>query len=59
MTFKEAINKLFESDKIIWEDDETIDEAKVVTPLDYKRHWHEFDKDEVHYSKKTGKRLYC
>ena len=30
MTFKEAIDKLFESDKIIWEDDETIDEAKVV-----------------------------
>lgn len=58
MTLRETINKEFEDTKIIWEDDETIDEAKVVTPLDYKRHWHEFSKDEVHYSKKTGKRLY-
>ena len=35
-----------------------IDEAKKVTPLDYKRHWVEFPKNEKHYSKKTGNRLY-
>ena len=49
---------------IIWEDgeewmyDKTIGEAKDASPLDYKRHWYEFPKNERHYSKKTGNRLY-
>lgn len=56
MTLKETIDKEF-SETIFWED-ETIDEAKKVTPLDYDRYWHEFPKNEKHYSKKTGNRLY-
>lgn len=57
MTLKELVDKE-NSEKVFWEDDEIIDEAKVVTPLDYKRHWVEFPKNEKHYSKKTGNRLY-
>ena len=53
----EPINIVWE-DGEPWEYDETLDEAKVVTPLDYKRHWEEWPLSEKHYSKKTGNRLY-
>lgn len=56
MTLKETIDNEF-SEKIIWED-ETINEAKKITPLAYERYWKEFPKNEKHYSKKTGNRLY-
>lgn len=56
----EDINIYFEN---VDENDEasegmTLDEAKVVSPLDYKRHWEEWPLSEKHYSKKTGNRLY-
>ncbi len=56
-----TITQLLSEDvKIFFEDDddECFNEAKEVTPLDYDREWHEFPKNERHYSKKTGNRLY-
>ena len=53
----EPINIIWE-DGEPWEYDKTLDEAKTVTPLDYKRHWEEWPLSEKHYSKKTGNRLY-
>ena len=61
MTLAEILS---ENITIVWEDgepweyDKTIDEAKMVSPLDYKRHWEEWPLSEKHYSKKTGNRLY-
>ena len=60
MTIAEILSKELdiESEQIFWEDEETLEEAKKVSGLEYKRHWHEFPKNEKHYSKKTGNRLY-
>lgn len=56
----EELQNPFET--IIWEDtndnDEVIIESKTVSPLDYDRKWIEYPKNEKHYSKKTGNRLY-
>lgn len=48
MTITEILNEDLER---------TIEEAKKVSPLDYKRHWVVFPKDEIHYSKNHN-RLY-
>lgn len=60
MTIAEILSKELdiESEQIFWEDEDTLEEAKKVSGLEYKRHWHEFPKNEKHYSKKTGNRLY-
>lgn len=58
MTLKEFIDKE-NNEKIYLEDyDDSLEEAKVVTPLNYLRYWREFPKNERHYSKKTHNRLY-
>lgn len=57
MTLRELIDTEA-NEKIYWEDDDAIDEAKEVTPLYYERRWYEFPKNEKHYSKKTHNRLY-
>lgn len=62
MTLKEVIDLQLEDwnidEDFVQLEDGTMVEAKVVTPLDYDRYWHEFPKNEKHYSKKTGNRLY-
>lgn len=66
MTIAELLSEAIENpfEEIFYEDTNDFDEieilpeAKVVTPLDYKRHWYEFPKNEKHYSKRTGNRLY-
>ena len=62
MTLTELLSKGIENSNEFFEDtdenDEIVKEAKIVGPEDYKRKWVEFPKNEKHYSKKTGNRLY-
>lgn len=59
MTLKELVDNQA-SEEIFWEEGEDWEFDPFLTEAasEYKRHWEEFPKNERHYSKKTGNRLY-
>ena len=48
MTIAEILSKELDTEQIFWEDEDTLEEAKKVSGLEYKRHWEEWQLSEKH-----------